>query len=603
MFVCLDKAVRNVVDSYNPSNVRLFIKRHTYKQKENEDYRMLFFKIKSMDILDLLTIVLFSVGILLVGLSFTRKGKNMKSFFAAGGAVPWSISGLSLFMGFFSAGTFVVWGAIAYSLGWVSVTIQWTMAIAGLVVGFFIAPRWHRTGTLTAAEYIQKRLGSKTQKAYTYIFLFISIFTTGSFLYPVGKILEVSTGLPLNTSIILLGIFCILYVSAGGLWAVVSTDVIQFIILTAAVLIVVPLSFDKIGGVQHFINSASDGFFQLFNGEYTLPFIVAFGVYNAIFIGGNWAYVQRYTSVKTKSDSQRVGWLFGCLYVVSPVLWMLPPMVYKILNPSLPNLESEGAYLLICKEVLPSGLLGMMLAGMIFATASSLNANLNISSGVVTNDIFKRLKPDSSDKTLMRVARISTIVFGLLAIGIALLVPLMGGIVNVVISIAALTGVPLYLPIIWSLFSKRQTGKTILTTTLLSLVVNGFFKFVSPVMFDFALDRAGEMILGVIFPALCLAVFEVYFKITNRVSDRYINYQVMEQDVAFRKQHLTPEEDLAQKNENDFSRKVIGTAILFVGIAIAILSLIAKSRLEIVLPIAVLIFTIGVFLRIKKKKF
>lgn len=553
-----------------------------------------------MDVLDLLTIALFSAGILLVGLSFTRKGKNMKSFFAAGGAVPWSVSGLSLFMGFFSAGTFVVWGAIAYSLGWVSVTIQWTMAIAGFLVGFIIAPRWNKTGVLTAAEYINKRLGLKTQKAYTYIFLFISIFTTGSFLYPVGKILEVSTGLPLNTSIIILGVFCILYVSAGGLWAVVSTDVIQFIILTAAVLIVVPLSFERIDGVQNFISSAPEGFFNLFSGEYTPVFVIAFGIYNAIFIGGNWAYVQRYTSVKTKNDSRKVGWLFGCLYIISPVLWMLPPMVYKILNPGLPGLESEGAYLHICKEVLPSGLLGMMLAGMIFATASSLNANLNIASGVVTNDIFKRLKPDSSDKALMRVARISTIVFGLLAIGIALLVPLMGGIVNVVISIAALTGVPLYLPVIWSLFSKRQTGKTILTTTLLSLAVNGFFKFISPELFGFTLDRAQEMVLGVTFPALCLAVFEIYFKVTNRVSDRYNQYQLIEQDVTSKKQHVSPEEELAQKEENDFSRKVIGTAITVTGVAITILGLVSKSSLMIVLPIAFVIILIGVYLRKKK---
>ena len=380
----------------------------------------------------------------------------------------------------------------------------------------------------------------------------------------------------------------------------VSTDVIQFIILTAAVLIVVPLSFERIDGVQNFISSAPEDFFNLFSGEYTPVFVIAFGIYNAIFIGGNWAYVQRYTSVKTKNDSRKVGWLFGCLYIISPVLWMLPPMVYKILNPGLPGLESEGAYLLICKEVLPSGLLGMMLAGMIFATASSLNANLNIASGVVTNDIFKRLKPDSSDKALMRVARISTIAFGLLAIGIALLVPLMGGIVNVVISIAALTGVPLYLPVIWSLFSKRQTGKTILTTTLLSLAVNGFFKFISPELFGFTLDRAQEMVLGVTFPALCLAVFEIYFKVTNRVSDRYNQYQLMEQDVTSKKQHVSPEEELAQKEENDFSRKVIGTAITVTGVAITILGLVSKSSLMIVLPIAFVIILIGVYLRKKK---
>ena len=167
---------------------------------------------KSFDMttLDIITIILFSLGVVLVGLAFSQKGKSMQSFFAANGTMPWYMSGLSLFMGFFSAGTFVVWGSIAYSMGWVSITIQWTMAIAGFIVGLLIAPKWHKTGALTAAEYIHKRLGKSTQKIYTYLFLFISVFLTASFLYPVAKILEVSTGLPLNTCILLLGGLCIL---------------------------------------------------------------------------------------------------------------------------------------------------------------------------------------------------------------------------------------------------------------------------------------------------------------------------------------------------------------------------------------------------------
>jgi Na+/proline symporter len=149
----------------------------------------------------------------------------MKSFFAAGGDVPWWISGLSLFMGFFSAGTFVVWGSIAYSYGWVAITIKLTLSLAGFLVGAFLAPRWKNTNVLTAAEYITNRLGLKVQKAYTYIFLFISLFTTGAFLYPVAKIVEVTTGFPLQSSILLLGAICIFYVTVGGLRAVVVTEI------------------------------------------------------------------------------------------------------------------------------------------------------------------------------------------------------------------------------------------------------------------------------------------------------------------------------------------------------------------------------------------
>src|SRR5690554_3149835 len=111
-----------------------------------------------MQLIDYITMGVYLVGILIAGLAMARTGKDTKSFFGAGGQAPWWISGLSLYMSFFSAGTFVVWGAIAYELGWVAITIQWCMALAGLVIALFIAPRWRRSGALTAAEFIQKRL-------------------------------------------------------------------------------------------------------------------------------------------------------------------------------------------------------------------------------------------------------------------------------------------------------------------------------------------------------------------------------------------------------------------------------------------------------------
>ncbi len=226
-----------------------------------------------MNTLDFITILLFSIGVLITGISFSRTGKNMKSFFAGGGNVPWGMSGLSLFMGFFSAGTFVVWGSIAYSYGLVAIIIQLTMAVAGFAVGTWIAPRWHRTGNLTAAEYITERLGANVQKVYTYIFLAVSVFTTGSFLYPVAKIVEVSAGIPLTASILALGAFSMIYVAIGGLRGVIVTDVLQFVILFAAVIIVVPLSLDKIGGIHMLFQGAPEGFFQPFKGEYTPGFI------------------------------------------------------------------------------------------------------------------------------------------------------------------------------------------------------------------------------------------------------------------------------------------------------------------------------------------
>lgn len=554
-----------------------------------------------MNPVDLVTILLFSLIVILTGISFAGSGKNLTSFFAAGGAVPWYINGLSLFMGFFSAGTFVVWGSIAYTHGLVSVTIQWTMAFAGFAVGFFISPAWRKNKALTAAEYIQLRLGRFTQKSYTYLFLLISLFTTGAFLYPVARIVEVATGFPLEYCILVLGGASIIYVTAGGLWAVVITDVLQFIILFTAVVIVVPLAFMKVGGISAFIDSSPDTFFSLINGEYTWGFILAFAIYNLFFLGGNWAYVQRYTSVATPKDAKKVGWLFGGLYLISPVLWMIPPMLFRIYNPSLDGLADEGAYLLMCKEALPAGMLGLMLGGMIFATASSLNATLNISAGVFTNDLFKGFFPASTDKTLMRVARISTISFGVLAIIIALLVQKMGGIVNVVISVAAITGVPMYLPVIWSLFSKRQNGKTVLFATLASLSVNLFLKFAGPLS-GIKLNRAEEMVTGVLVPLIILTLIEIILIIQRKTDDGYLNYEKEKLSRTLREASDSSKAQKSSSSENQYGLKVIGISISISSMLIIILGITASSGKILVSLTGLILLALGLTIITKNRK-
>ncbi len=554
-----------------------------------------------MGALDFITIICFAVGIIAAGLSFSKSGKSMKSFFAAGGEVPWWISGLSLFMGFFSAGTFVVWGSIAYSQGLVAITIQMCMCIAGFIVGLFIAPRWKQTNVLTAAEYISTRFGVKTQRIYTYIFLLISLFTTGSFLYPVAKIVEVSTGLSLYSAIILLGVISVLYVAIGGLWAVVVTDVLQFVILTAAVIIVVPLAFIKVGGVGEFISATPEGFFNIFSDEYTPWFLVAFCIYNLFFLGGNWSYVQRYTSVSSKGEARKVGLLFGALYLVSPLLWMLPPMIYRVYNAGgLDGLANEGAYLLMCKEALPNGLLGLMLGGMIFATASSLNGALNISAGVFTNDIFKRINPSVSNETLMKVARYSTIGFGLLAIVVASLIPLMGGVVNVVISVAALTGVPIYLPIIWTLFSKRQNRSTLLFTTIFSLLLNATFKFITPVLCGLSLSRTEEMVIGVVTPFILLVIFETYHRCRGFEDPNVELCRKAAEEKRLEERKMMEEAKAAgegSSSESKQSIRVIGLGIMLTGIAITLLGAVSGevSRM-IVMSVGVVLALLGLYI-------
>jgi solute:Na+ symporter, SSS family len=537
----------------------------------------------------------FSALVFICGMSFAKSGSNMKSFFAAGGALPWWMSGLSLFMSFFSAGTFVVWGSIAYTSGWVAISIQWTMAVSGLIIGFFIAPLWRKTGALTAAQFITERLGYKTQKVYTYLFLFISIFTTAFFLYPVAKIVEVSSGIPINLSILVLGLLILVYTAVGGLWAVIVTDVLQFVVLTAAVLILVPLSFNAIGGIDEFVTGAPEGFFSLVSGEYSWEFVIAFGFYNLFFIAGNWAYVQRYTSVSTPQDAKKVGWLFGALYMISPVIWMIPPMIYRVLNPDLTGLADEGAYLLMAGKVLPAGMLGLMIGGMIFASSSSVNTTLNISAGVISNDIYKHFKPNASNRNLVRVGRLATIALGLITIFIALMVPSMGGIVEAVISLGAITGGALFLPPIWAIFSKRQNGKTVLLTTIITLIINAYFKFISPFLFDCSLSRAAEMMLGVGLPVFLLTLFELWL-IYHPGRNHYYEAFTLSRSQVPQKSEDEAEED---KKGNLHGLKVLGFGIFSTGILISILSIISPTGAEMVLSMGLIVSVTGIIIIIR----
>lgn len=539
---------------------------------------------------DTIVVIVFSVFILLVGISFSKTGRNLKSFFAGGESVPWFIGGLSLFMSFFSAGTFVAWGAIAYQHGWVAVTIQWTMCIGALITGLYLAPKWKATGNLTAAEFIKARLGSKVQKIYIYIFTIVSVFIKGSVLYSVSKLVSASLDYPLVPVTIILGILMISYTAVGGLWAVMVTDILQFVVLTAAVLIILPLVFTEVGGIDRFLTNAPEGFFNLTNGDYTWGFIFAFAIYHIFYIGGNWTFVQRYTSVDAPKSASKVAYLFAGLYILSPILWMLPPMTFQVIHPGLSGIEAENAYIMVCKQVLPAGLLGLMLTGMYFSTSASANTALNVVSAVFTNDIYKgSINPQANDKKLMFVARASSWFFGLFMIVIALGVPYIGGIVEFTLSVGAITGGPLLLPPIWALFSKRLSGKVTLYITVVSLTINLLFKMILPLINGYKLSRANEMLLGVLLPLVMLVIYELWVKrkiATSKDYNEYLAYKSARKAAAVQ---IDEEERLAIKRQNVFGLKMISFSLVFMSVLMLVLAFITSKGTGLVVGIAIAI--------------
>ncbi len=539
--------------------------------------------------LDFIVMSVFAVLIFCIGLTFTRAGsKNGQAFFEAGGETPWWINGLSLFISYFSAGTFVVWGSIAYKFGLVSNMIQLTMAISGLLVAIFIAGKWKKTGVKTAAEYIGKRFGAGSKQFYTYLILALSLFTTASVLYPVGKMVHVATPFGLNACIIGIGLIIVLYTAAGGLWAVLVTDVVQFVILSASVIIVIPIAFHQIGGVHNLIDKAPVDFFKPFNNDYTFGFMLAFIVYQTVYIGGNWSYVQRYTSVATQHNAKKVAYIFTGLYLLSPLIWMLPPMIYRIINPNLHGLEPEGAYMMLCQSVMPAGLIGLVLAGMISATSSKANTTINLAATVFATDLYKNLmRPQASEREVILVARLFTLLFGIATIIFAILIPRAGGIVEVVLSIASIAGGALFAPIVLSLFSKYQTSLSVVLATVISLLINLFFKVISPVAFNIKFNRTIETCLGVGLPILILLLFEFYYRSKRQVAPGAI---VMENEILLADVAQVPVGHHAEaERQNIFGISVIAVSIGVVGMGIMTLGFMATQFSSVVITVGAVI--------------
>lgn len=468
---------------------------------------------------------------------FAGKMKNAKDMFAAGGQSPWWVSGLSAFMTMFSAGTFVIWGGIAYKYGFVAVAINLCYGISAMGVGFFFAGRWRKLGVNSAAEYLQVRFGGSIVQFYTWFKGVLSLFSTGGSVYalskivcalmplPIGHILaDPSTGymsVPITSVALCLMVIVITF--SGGLWAVLVTDVLQFVILTISVVFVVPLILIKVGGIGTFIEAAPEGFLSPVAADFSWWFLVGWMTINFFNFGGDWAFVQRYVCVPTVKDAKKSAYMVGVLYLVSPIIWMLPPLVYRVINP---NADTEQAYILACKLVLPAGMIGLMVAAMASATASMATTRLNVFAGAFTTEVYHRLiNKAASESQLVFVGRLVTIVLGAVVIAGALLIPKYGY-TKFIVDINTLLYVPLILPSVWGLFSRKIGLAAVWATTISGFVAAYIVKFalaregfltevelLNPLVTWIADNsRIADMLSGIVMPMVLLSSIEFFSK-------------------------------------------------------------------------------------------
>ncbi len=474
-----------------------------------------------MTAIDSLTLALYLVGLFVISLVSARRTTNQSDMFAAGRRSPWWASGLSGFMTMFSAGTFVVWGGIAYEWGLVAVAINTCYGIAALFVGYFVAGHWNALGVATPAEYVHLRFGKAGLHFFTWTMLLKRILGVSVSLYALAVLLITLIPLRLETAIILFGVIVVLYTMHGGLWAVLMTDVLQFIVLTVVVLLVAVLMFLNLDQPTAILTHAPPDFFWPVAGGYGWFFLFGWVTIHFFIIGAEWAFVQRFLAVRQPTDAKKSAYLFGVMYLVTPLFWLLPPLLYRLQTD---GVNKEQAYILAAQSVLPPGALGLMIAAMFSATASMVSSQLNVFAGVLTNDFYRALlHPKASEQTLVRIGRGFTALLGSLLVITAILVPHLGGAEKLIISINSLLVVPLFAPTLWGLFSRKIGFREMLIVALTSFALGLLLRFgiatnpaiqESHALFPFASYLAEnsknvEVLVGVCLPLLMLLGFEL----------------------------------------------------------------------------------------------
>jgi len=416
--------------------------------------------------LDWIVIFLYFLGLLAVGAIFSRKTQTASGMFVAGRSSPWWLSGISAYMAMFSAGTFVVWGGISYEHGLVGAVICSMYGFAAFIAGRFFAGTWRKTALSTAAEFIQLRFGKGAFNFYT-IYRGLMLCMFGLSLYalavmicplmplPEGNLLrDAATGnLSVDWACMIITVIVIAYTMSGGLWAVLVTDTLQFLVLTLSVAIVVPLIVVKAGGFTQIAANLPEGFLRPTAPGFSSVFLIGWLIVNCFQLGAEWHFVQRHLCVPTSKDARKAMYLFGCMYLVTPFLWMAPPMIYRAMSP---GADPQEAYILACKTVMPPGMIGMMAAAMFSATASSLAGILNMYAGVLTDDVYRRkIRPGATEAQSVRAGRIFTVLIGVYVLAGALILPRLGNIRDIIILMGSLIGSSLLLPTLWALRSKR----------------------------------------------------------------------------------------------------------------------------------------------------
>ena len=423
--------------------------------------------------LDWIIILLFFVVFLAIGLRVSRKaGSSSKEFFLSGRNMPWWLLGVSMVATTFSADTPNLVTDIVRQNGVAGNWAWWAFLITGMLTVFVYAKLWRKSGVLTDLEFYEKRYSGK-EAAFLrgfraiYLGIFFNVMIMASVSLAAIKIGEVMFGLEPWKTVVYASVITVAYSSLGGLRGVILTDFLQFLIamvgsVAAAIYII---NLPEIGGLQALLERPeiaskldlvpSINNRELFITLLIIPIAVQWWSvwYPGAEPGGGGYIAQRMLSSKNEKHAVSATFLFNIThYALRPWPWILIALASLVVYPDLASIKEAfpgisdskighdlgySAMLL----TLPKGLLGIVIASLIAAYMSTISTHLNWGSSYVAFDFYQRfIKPDATEKELVNVGRVSTVILMVLAGLFALVLTSAYDAFQILLSIGAGTG-------------------------------------------------------------------------------------------------------------------------------------------------------------------
>jgi Na+/proline symporter len=418
---------------------------------------------------DYISIAFYFIFVVTVGVVFSRRNKNTSDYFRGGGIMPWWMAGVSAWMASFSAWTFTGAAGKIYQNGPFVLLLYYSSIAAFVIIMAFTCYRFRRMRTVTPMEAIRARYGAATQQFVTWLRLpFLMVFG-GVALNTVGVFMSGAFGVELPYVIMVLGGMVTFVSLVGGAFGVAASDFVQMFLVVTVTLVISGFALlqPAVGGLSGLLQKVPASHFhwgEIARPEFITLWFVAL-MFNTIFAQNSMEMSAKYLMARSDAHARKMV-LFPLIgTVVGPLLWIVPPMVAAVVHPGglgkiLPMLShpEEGAFLVTAHDVLPAGMLGLLIAGIFGATLSSLDASVNQGVGILVRNFYLPvINPQCPEKKLLIISKCCTAGFGLVIIKMGLIISQQrtAGLFDFLNQLGVGLWLPLAVPMCLGLFYKR----------------------------------------------------------------------------------------------------------------------------------------------------